>query len=252
MNTLRSDYKGFTLIELLVVIAIIAILASILFPVFARARENARRTSCLSNMKQLGLGIMQYAQDYDERFPMYRVPAFSSTLTADPYGWADAVQPYVKSTQIFQCPSEPTSPDTSKSPGETGSGYTDYALNIWIGGLYIDSGGTGRKGAGINMSTLTAPALTVLNVEYRSYGSASFISENSSNTLVNGRVDLANLIPRHFNGINLAFTDGHAKYISNIGGVTNNRFRNLWGAGTPLEVSGNDPTLNPGGATLSY
>src|SRR5471032_187855 len=66
----RAKFKGFTLIELLVVIAIIAILAAILFPVFARARENARRASCQSNLKQIGLGFQQYSQDYDERFPI--------------------------------------------------------------------------------------------------------------------------------------------------------------------------------------
>lgn len=89
--------KGFTLIELLVVIAIIAILAAILFPVFARARENARRASCSSNLKQIGLGIMQYTQDYDETYPV-RDNAASGT-------WAQTIQPYVKSTQLFKCPS---------------------------------------------------------------------------------------------------------------------------------------------------
>src|SRR2546421_4309664 len=104
---------AFTLIELLVVIAIIAILAAILFPVFARARENARRSSCQSNLKQIGLGVLQYVQDYDETFPMGR--------TADPIlgqwasGWSATIQPYVKSSQIMQCPSEPYGPaDPSK------------------------------------------------------------------------------------------------------------------------------------------
>src|SRR5690606_24616928 len=90
--------QGFTLIELLVVIAIISILASILFPVFARARENARRASCMSNMKQQALGIMMYAQDYDGRImaAVYytSLPSFQVLL-----------QPYVKSYQIFRCPS---------------------------------------------------------------------------------------------------------------------------------------------------
>jgi prepilin-type N-terminal cleavage/methylation domain-containing protein/prepilin-type processing-associated H-X9-DG protein len=100
--------KGFTLIELLVVIAIIALLAAILFPVFSRARENARRASCQSNMKQLGLGILQYAQDYDERLPStYQLKGSLGDWPIDNRGgWAGQVSPYVKSTQIFRCPSD--------------------------------------------------------------------------------------------------------------------------------------------------
>ncbi|RYZ84631.1 MAG: DUF1559 domain-containing protein, partial [Proteobacteria bacterium] len=94
----QTKAQGFTLIELLVVIAIIAILAAILFPVFGRARENARRSSCQSNEKQIGLGIMQYTQDYDERMPPRRAGS-------DVQGWRRIIFPYVKSTQIFACPS---------------------------------------------------------------------------------------------------------------------------------------------------
>ena len=96
--------KGFTLIELLVVIAIIAILAAILFPVFARAREKARQTSCLSNIKQLGLGALMYAQDYDERM-MPRYYRYDPAVAGGP-NWCDhLLQPYVKNTQIIRCPS---------------------------------------------------------------------------------------------------------------------------------------------------
>lgn len=116
----NTPERGFTLIELLVVIAIIAVLAAILFPVFARARENARRASCQSNLKQIGLGIMQYAQDYDERLP----GAAANSGGVDRQGWVlyttydtstytatfdvsrGAIYPYVKSAQVFICPSD--------------------------------------------------------------------------------------------------------------------------------------------------
>ena len=109
--------KGFTLIELLVVIAIIALLAAILFPVFGRARENARRSSCQSNRKQIGLGVLQYVQDYDERYPLTFVRYSAGTENYQNYtndtGWAWNLQPYVNSTQIFQCPSETNPPAAS-------------------------------------------------------------------------------------------------------------------------------------------
>jgi len=116
LRTVRAAHvrAGFTLIELLVVIAIIAILAAILFPVFAQAREKARQTSCLSNLKQLTLGWVMYAQDYDESFPEWKwaenykaswasgsvSPNNASTL------WCNAIFPYVKNVQVFACPSD--------------------------------------------------------------------------------------------------------------------------------------------------
>jgi prepilin-type N-terminal cleavage/methylation domain-containing protein/prepilin-type processing-associated H-X9-DG protein len=102
---------GFTLIELLVVIAIIALLAAILFPVFARARENAKRANCQSNLKQIGLGMMQYTQDYDERLPFPYVGQINRNSSRAPqddydgYMWMDAIYPYVKSGGVFNCPS---------------------------------------------------------------------------------------------------------------------------------------------------
>src|ERR671937_745362 len=94
--------SAFTLIELLVVIAIIAILAAILFPVFAQAREKARQTTCVSNMKQLGLGIVMYAQDYDDAMPYgYMYSADRKTL----WWWQDSIRPYVKNEAVYTCPS---------------------------------------------------------------------------------------------------------------------------------------------------
>jgi prepilin-type N-terminal cleavage/methylation domain-containing protein/prepilin-type processing-associated H-X9-DG protein len=107
----RRETSGFTLIELLVVIAIIAILAAILFPVFAQAREKARQASCLSNQKQLGLGIMQYVQDYDETYPQaYYYKNNTATTNGGSTGgyatWTATIQPYVKNAQVFVCPSD--------------------------------------------------------------------------------------------------------------------------------------------------
>ena len=99
--TNRAGHFAFTLIELLVVIAIIAILAAMLFPVFARARENARKISCLSNLKQLGLGMMQYVQDYDDIYPLH----YNGTQR-----WPQMMNPYVKSNQLYSCPSRAATP----------------------------------------------------------------------------------------------------------------------------------------------
>ncbi|RYF63895.1 MAG: DUF1559 domain-containing protein [Cytophagaceae bacterium] len=102
----RSQGKaGFTLIELLVVIAIIAILAAILFPVFAQAREKARQTSCLSNHKQIGTGLMMYVQDYDETYPCVNRGLITGNIVAYWLSWTTQIQPYIKNTGVFQCPS---------------------------------------------------------------------------------------------------------------------------------------------------
>src|SRR5438034_1010063 len=101
--------RGFTLIELLVVIAIIAILAAILFPVFAQAREKARQSSCLSNHKQVAMGVLMYVQDYDETFPQYDFLATGVRIM-----WFQAVASYLKANQIYKCPS-------LQRPGDIGS-----------------------------------------------------------------------------------------------------------------------------------
>jgi prepilin-type N-terminal cleavage/methylation domain-containing protein len=99
-RTKQTNRSAFTLSELLVVIAIIAILAAILFPVFAQARERARGIACLSNMKQLGLGLKMYSQEYDESYPR------CSFIGMD-YNWRNAIDPYVKNIDVYACPSTP-------------------------------------------------------------------------------------------------------------------------------------------------
>ena len=106
---MRNSQRAFTLIELLVVIAIIAILAAILFPVFAQAREKARQTSCLSNMKQIGLSVQMYVQDYDERLFFRSGDANSrsgKTISGDRYRWWNLLMPYIKNNGVLTCPSD--------------------------------------------------------------------------------------------------------------------------------------------------
>ncbi|RYG54847.1 DUF1559 domain-containing protein, partial [bacterium] len=146
--------RAFTLIELLVVIAIIAILAAILFPVFGRARENARRSSCQSNLKQIGLGIMQYTQDYDENFPLSL--SLSNSVTSNPpVGWADSIQPYLKSTQIYQCPSDSVAPGTDP----TLAGYTDYWYNC---NLSSPAEAASPYNVSVNIAALANSPLTIM------------------------------------------------------------------------------------------
>ena len=116
--------RGFTLIELLVVIAIIAILAAILFPVFAQAREKARSTACLSNVKQLTLGFIMYSQDYDEQFPEWRWDQrYSAGNNNASSLWLNAIYPYVKNTQIYKCPSD------GRSRGDQVDVWTSWFTN---------------------------------------------------------------------------------------------------------------------------
>ena len=150
-NAMYKPYRpGFTLIELLVVIAIIAILAAILFPAFARARENARRASCMSNMKQLGLGIIQYTQDYDEMYPIGSHSLYSSNTYYDAIGWGGQIYSYVKSAQIYQCPS-----DTTTAPA--GMSVVSYGANDDVMGYTVGTPGQQQP----RLSQLTAPAVSV-------------------------------------------------------------------------------------------
>ena len=149
----RGGRRGFTLIELLVVIAIIAILAAILLPVFARAREQARRASCASNLKQLGLAVLQYVQDYDEKFPPGDNWHGTSQQTDGQYycGNRFMLNPYIKSEKVWHCPDD----GNWDNNGETAWPYTSYGTQFdsWYDTHYWDStSGNGGSGQDTNVN----------------------------------------------------------------------------------------------------
>lgn len=206
---------GFTLIELLVVIAIIAILAAILFPVFARAREAARKTSCLSNLRQLAFGGAMYSQDYDEQFLDYRV------INSN-YLWNVAFESYLKNRQVHLCPDAiavPTSNTVAAGWGNangawTGFQYTgSYAYNGW---LYCNS----TTGAVCSLAQVQQPTDTVFISDaiwidaWPDTTAQSCPNGVNTTTGVNdgglGRL----CIDRHGGGIDMVFVDGHAKWIN--------------------------------------
>ena len=258
--------SAFTLIELLVVIAIIAILAAILFPVFARARENARRASCQSNLKQIGLGILQYTQDYDESLP-------HMVGDSEPFlGWVQIINPYIKSYQIFQCPSETTTgatyitnayyPDAGAT--NSTSDHTDYAYN----GLAGNPPGANYR-VGAKLAQLQNPAIGIMVNDQNptlagEYGPMGMQAYAKSTYYFGGAVggngaycygilgettiptgDCADRVTvdrgtngaakRHLGTANYLFADGHVKAL---------RASQIYGAGTPFDVSGSSPTFN--------
>jgi prepilin-type N-terminal cleavage/methylation domain-containing protein/prepilin-type processing-associated H-X9-DG protein len=217
--------NGFTLIELLVVIAIIAILAAILFPVFAQAREKARATSCLSNHKQIGTAIMMYTQDYDEVLPLCQVwqqPYFDAAGNSRLWTFSGLLQPYVKNRGAFLCPSiKRPNPDPSflgKIPDDgVHQTATSFALNLDAGfmGYYFSPASAGTPdgmlqivGSGINgsLASIDKPAQLIGMVE------KSPLETNWSLVrfwwLVSANLSFAK---PHQDRANFTFMDGHAK-----------------------------------------
>jgi len=197
--------RGFTLIELLVVIAIIAILAAILFPVFARAREKARQASCLSNMKQLSLGVIMYTQDYDEKMPY----GDANSINYHYCLW-EGTQPYIKNMQVLVCPSDSQAsclsggcpPNGTNWGAEWATWRLSYGYNYSLGGT-----STGAQ---------QYPAETGILAEMIQ---RPYFYQQGATGLPNGGIGIGytsaptRLNNRHNDGMNIGFGDGHAKWV---------------------------------------
>jgi prepilin-type N-terminal cleavage/methylation domain-containing protein/prepilin-type processing-associated H-X9-DG protein len=217
---MKHDRRGFTLIELLVVIAIIAILAAILFPVFAKARENARMASCKSNMKQIGLALAMYTQDYDETYPTSIGPDATTLGNRTRVYSLERIAPYIKNDGIFRCPSDMPSPGRQiVNTAGNGIARTSY--------YPVGGGSTGSAQWGVLMSppvalaAVAAPADTVAVTEQRGgtggdpsgagtdahcdRGSATPTGTANSGDAIN------NVTVRHNEGAHYLFADGHVK-----------------------------------------
>ena len=246
---MHRESRAFTLIELLVVIAIIAILAAILFPVFAQAREKARAISCVSNEKQLALGVLMYIQDYDELFPLYFYnipskptdPPFTPNVQDTIFGWNEAIYPYVKNIQVYRCPDVPRATGLPSISGTVyaatdtnATGATSYAINARVAG---NTGGLddGAFHPPLADAALDFAASTILLVDASSDCGDGCSSSDENEWAWEGRhVDnlygdgwiagnepgaqfiRGNKAPltRHSGGANYAFTDGHVKFLN--------------------------------------
>jgi len=192
---------GFTLIELLVVIAIIAILAAILFPVFARAREKARQASCQSNLKQLSLGVLMYAQDYDETMP----PGYTRPANAPRRSLIQIIQPYVNNVQVFDCPSQSVKSELAYN------GTRSYPMNRMI---FTDAMAEINRPAEIVLMADGTPHTYngVWRLSPPSFGYRFDAIDGSDNkTWGSGDPTNFNFVVRHNDVGNVAFADGHVK-----------------------------------------
>ena len=223
-NNFISKRGAFTLIELLVVIAIIAILAAILFPAFARARENARRASCSSNLKQIGLGILQYTQDYDEKFPFAR--NFGAGSPAQ--NWGQAIFPYVKSNQLFACPSNTDNNNYmgNSSPPPAPRIPVSYGMNFEIGANDYNNN------SGMALANINEVATRILVGERRG-------PDNSEPGIMwrdwTGTQFQDNGFAGHLSTSNYLFADGHVKALRPLQTVAGGK--SMWGGFTDSDTT---------------
>jgi len=198
------------------VIAIIAILAAILFPVFAQAREKARQAACLSNMKQIGMGLMMYTQDYDELLPgnnlddAGKAPTNGFMDPADLRNWARDTQSYIKNLAVLKCPDTmPRSqvPSTIIAPN---AAYNEVDQPPWANTSYLLNGITSGK----PLAVIQAPADTVYLHEYLAYGRVAQLRpmHTSATSPQYKQFDHITYDRQHSDGANILFCDGHAKW----------------------------------------
>jgi len=202
-----KERRGFTLIELLVVIAIIAILAAILFPVFARAREKARQTSCLSNVKQLSLACLMYAQDYDEMLPAGRIQHNPTDCSNNSKAfWQHLTQPYSKNIQLYVCPS-------NSARTTTCGRFYDWANNMAVTNNYGVNCRFGTSG-GYVMANIPRPAEAYYICCGLNAGGGWWRGLGYARSSCTATQYLRYI---HNEGINIAFADGHAKWVKSDG-----------------------------------
>ncbi|MGI5819861.1 MAG: DUF1559 domain-containing protein [Armatimonadota bacterium] len=219
--------RGFTLIELLVVIAIIAILAAILFPVFARAREKARQTSCASNLKQLGLAVLMYVNDYDERFPAFYHRQGDS---ARAYGYYDCLYPYVNNLDLWLCPSDDPFGGGYRSDFPSGEGPYRRTMRSTYATLRGEAGSNNavtdtpmkNSTSTIRLARVQRPSDTILFFEANSHSplhhSCLGFEPDGTPQEIEMTADgkLGKLQYRHSQMMNVNYCDGHVKAVNRI------------------------------------
>ncbi len=225
MKVNNHSRSGFTLIELLVVIAIIAILAAILFPVFSKVRENARRTVCLSNEKQLGLGILQYVQDADEQYPQLRgddkgASTYGGNGSETDWWWSQAIYPYVKSENVYICPSNP---DTGPT-GPNKATFAPYIHESYVMNSRVPQPHGWWGGGGSSLASVQEPSQKILVSEI----TAAF-EPGPDYMWPEISLDLMKTFGfAGHNGMeNFLFCDGHAKAMRPVSTATP---FNMWGS----------------------